>query len=156
MFNSAAVYDPASTSHTNLPSMSTARSGFGMGRLGGLVCAVGGLDASYTELDSCECLDTANPGAGWSAMPSLGSARHFHAVASTGDTMCAIGGRDAYNILASVECLSQGAAAWVEVAALNTARWQHAAAAVDNVIFVVGPPRGQQPPELGRGAGPGR
>ena len=138
------MYDPASNSHANLPSMSAVRGFVGMGRFGGLVCAVGGSDASYTVLDSCECLDTANPGAGWSAIPSLGTARHAHAVASTGDTMCAIGGcSDASCIvdrgyLASVECLSQGAAAWVEVAALNTARENHDAAAVGNVIFVLG------------------
>ena len=70
------MYDPASDSHADLPSMSAARQSFGMGRLGGLVCAVGGQDASNTVLDSCECLDTANPGAGWSAIPSLGTARN--------------------------------------------------------------------------------
>eukprot|EP01045_Picozoa_sp_COSAG04_P041622 COSAG04_NODE_12744_length_637_cov_1.139405_1_plen_119_part_10 len=103
------MYDPASNSHTDLPSMSTARWVFGMGRLGGLVCAVGGYDdASRTALDSCECLGTASPGAGWSAIPSLGTTRQWHAVASTGDTMCAIGGYDASYYLASVECLSQG------------------------------------------------
>ena len=67
------------------------------------------------------------------------TARSGLAVASTGDTICAIGGYDAdRNFLASVECLSQGAAAWVEVASLNTARYDHGAAAVGNVIFVVG------------------
>ena len=39
MLDSAAVYDPASDSHTDLTSMSTARMGFDMGRLGDLVCA---------------------------------------------------------------------------------------------------------------------
>ena len=115
--------------------------------LGGLVCAVGGMDASHTALDSCECLDTANPSAGWSAMPRLSTARMYHAVASTGDTMCAIGGmahrRDGSSgplsyVLGSVECLSQGAAAWVEVASLNIPRRRHGAAAVGDVIFVVG------------------
>jgi len=137
------VYDPAPDGHTNLPSMSTARGNFGMGRLGGLVCAVGGTpDASDTALASCECLDTANPGAGWSTIPSLRTARWLHAVASTGDTMCAIGG-DASgawppNSLSSVECYRQGAAAWVELVSLNTARTDHGAAAVGDVIFAVG------------------
>ena len=36
--DSAAVYDPASDSHTDLPSMSRPREYLGMGRLGGLVC----------------------------------------------------------------------------------------------------------------------
>eukprot|EP01046_Picozoa_sp_COSAG06_P006501 COSAG06_NODE_306_length_17801_cov_6.989210_12_plen_1895_part_00 len=137
---SAVVYDPATNSHTDLPSMSTAREELDMGRLGGLVCAVGGKDYP-TVLDSCECLDTANPGGGWSAMPSMGTARYGFAVASTGGTMCAIGGWDGSNApyrLASVECLGHGAAAWVWVASLITARWQHGAAAVGNVIFVVG------------------
>ena len=141
--DSAAVYDPASNSHADLPSMGTRRHYVGMGRLGGLVCAVGGSHNGVRVgfLDSCECLDTANPGAGWSDYPSLRTARMSAAVASTGDTMCAIGGatRDnGWTKLASVECLSQGATAWVEVASLNIARFQHCAAAIGNVIFALG------------------
>ena len=132
------MYDPASDSHADLPSMTTVRNYLGMGRLGDLICAVGGAawDGSRT-VDSCECLDTANPSAGWSTLPSLRTARYTHAVASTVDTMCAIGGKDNHNLyLASVECLSQGATAWVEVASLNAARTSHGAAAIGNVLFL--------------------
>ena len=50
--DSAAVYDPASDSHTDLPSMSTARMHFGLGRLGGLVCAVGGTSNGFASYKS--------------------------------------------------------------------------------------------------------
>ena len=135
--DSAEMYDPFMDSVSALPSMGAARSEFGAARLGNLICAVGGQDASTNaRLVTCECLDTTTNT--WTDIGSLTTARYQHAVASVGDTMCAIGGKDASgDPIASVECYTDSTAVWTEVAALNTARSGFGAAGIGNVVFAL-------------------
>lgn len=143
--NAVSVVEHYSGNGNEMPNLMSARPGATIGRVGNLVCQVGGRwergdDDGWTMMT--ECLDTTAGAQGrWQSVATMSYPRSHFALASVSDRMCAIGGLDLSvdpHASTKVECYNPNTGHWAEVAELNTGRAHHGAAAIGNVIFVVG------------------
>uniref|UniRef100_A0A7S4PHI3 Calponin-homology (CH) domain-containing protein n=1 Tax=Guillardia theta TaxID=55529 RepID=A0A7S4PHI3_GUITH len=125
-----------------ISSMSTPRRGLGLAALDGHLYAVGGWDGRK-NLSSVEAWTPLT--GSWRKIPDLSTPRSSAAVIASRGKLFAIGGWDGKNFLSSLECYEpkygtkrNPVGEWRTLPPMSIARSYAAAAAYDNLIFVLG------------------
>jgi N-acetylneuraminic acid mutarotase len=139
----AAVYDPATSSWTMLPSMTTARGGVTAKAVGGKIYVVGGMDAAGASLASVEVFDPATNS--WSSAAPMQTRRDNPGSAVLDGKLYVFGGRtrnaDGATLngtLSSVEMYDPATNEWTPRAAMPTGRRTFAVGTLDGRAQVMG------------------
>lgn len=135
-------YDPLTDSWTTKSSMPTARRDPSSAVANGKIYVMGGLDDSFNVSAAMEEYDPNTDS--WTTKAPMLTPRRLLAAATVNGKIYAIGGLDftndnnPINIVATVEEYDPLTNSWTTKAPMPTAREQHAAAEVNDKIYVVG------------------
>lgn len=137
------VFDPATNTWSTAHPMPTARMGLTLTAYNGKLYAIGGR-TDGSSVSAVNTVEIYNPATNvWTAGTGLGLAPRYHAAAaaintSFGDLIVVAGGEFETAVLGGVQGYNPLSNAWVNLAALPTARGQLAMVQANNRLYAVG------------------